>query len=52
VFEFTNIRLLMAALSMFAVVRLKSEERNHFFNMYLPWAVRNSQKSKPIINMY
>jgi hypothetical protein len=29
-FEFANIRLPMAALGMFAVVRLKSEERNRF----------------------
>ncbi len=51
-FEFANTRLPMAALSMFAVVRLKSEERNRFFNTYLPWALRNGLKSEPIRNVY
>ncbi|KAL9124632.1 MAG: hypothetical protein Q9217_006052 [Psora testacea] len=51
-FEFANTRLPMAALSMFAVVRLKPEERNRFFATYLPWAVRNGLKSEPIINVY
>jgi len=51
-FEFANTRLPMAALSMFAVVRLKPEERARFFNMYLPWAVRNGLRSEPIINVY
>lgn len=51
-FEFANTRLPMAALSMFAVVRLKAEERDRFFNIYLPWAVTNGLKSEPIINVY
>ena len=51
-FEFTNIGLPMAALSMFAVVRLKPEEWGRFFNTYLPWAVRNGLRSEPIINVY
>ena len=51
-FEFANTRLPMAALSMFAVVRLKSEERNRFFDTYLPWAIRNGLRSEPIINVY
>jgi ubiquinone biosynthesis protein COQ4 len=51
-FEFANTGLPMAALSMFAVVRLKSKERTRFFNTYLPWAVRNGLKSDPIINVY
>jgi ubiquinone biosynthesis protein COQ4 len=51
-FEFTNIGLPMAALSTLAVVRLKPEEWARFFNMYLPWAVRNGLRSEPIINVY
>ena len=51
-FEFANTGLPMEALSMFAVVRLKSEERGRFFNMYLLWAVRNGMRSEPIIEAY
>lgn len=51
-FEFVNIGLPMAALSLFAVVRLKTEERGRFFNTYLPWALRIARHSKPIINVY
>lgn len=51
-FEFANTGLPMAALSMFAVVRLKSRERSRFFNTYLPWAARNGLTSEPILNVY
>ena len=51
-FEFANTSLPMPALSLFAVVRRKPEERSRFFNIYLPWAVKNGLKSKPIINVY
>ena len=51
-FKFANTRLPMAALSMFAALRLKSEERDRFFSTYLPWAVRNGLRSEPIINVY
>jgi ubiquinone biosynthesis protein COQ4 len=51
-FEFANTRLPMAALSMFAVLRLKSEERDRFFNVCLPWEFRNGLKAEPVINVY
>ena len=51
-FEFANTRLPMAALSLFAVWRLKSAERDRFFTTYLPWAVENGLKSEPIMNVY
>ena len=46
-FEFANTRLPMAPLSIFAAARLKSEERNHLFGTYLPWAVKNGLYSEP-----
>ena len=42
----------MAGLSMVAILRLKSEERKRFFDIYLPWAIKNGIKSSPIINVY
>ena len=51
-FELANTGLPVAGLSMFAVSKLKSEERARFFNLSLPWAVKNGINSKPIINVY
>lgn len=42
----------MTAISTFAVLRLKPEERYRFFNIFLPWAVGNGLGSKPIMNVY
>lgn len=51
-FEFANTGLPMCALSMFAAVKLKPEERHRIFSIYLPWAFRNGLNSEPIINVY
>ena len=51
-FEFANTLLPMTALSLFAVVRLKSIERQRFFEVYLPWAMRNGLKAEEVINVY
>jgi ubiquinone biosynthesis protein COQ4 len=51
-FEFANTLLPMTGLSMFAVVRLKPEERGRFWSTYLPWALENGLRAKEIINVY
>ncbi|KAL8944282.1 MAG: hypothetical protein Q9216_000577 [Gyalolechia sp. 2 TL-2023] len=51
-FEFANTLLPMAALSLFAVTRLKPVERARFWQIYLPWALTNGLRSKEIINVY
>ena len=51
-FEFVNIGLLMGLLSLFAIIRFKAQERERFFNIYLPWALEAAHRSKPIINVY
>jgi ubiquinone biosynthesis protein COQ4 len=51
-FEFANTLLPMTALSLVAVVRLKPIERKRFFEIYLPWAVRNGIKAEEVINVY
>ena len=51
-FEFANTLLPVAALSMFAVVRLKASERSRFWNTYLPWALTSGLQSKQIMNVY
>ena len=51
-FEFANTLLPMTALSLVAVVRLKPIERRRFFEIYLPWAVRNGIKAEEVINVY
>lgn len=51
-FEFANTLLPMTGLSMFAVVRLRKEERQRFFSIFLPWALSNGLKAKEIINVY
>lgn len=51
-FEFANTLLPMAALSTFAVTRLKPAERARFFSIYLPWALSNGLRAKEIINVY
>ena len=42
----------MTALSLVAMVKLKPIERRRFFEIYLPWAVRNGIKAEEVINVY
>lgn len=51
-FEFLNTVIPMTALSLAAVVRLKPAERERFFSLHLPWAVRSGLASKEMINVY
>jgi ubiquinone biosynthesis protein COQ4 len=51
-FEFANTLLPMTGLSMFAVTTLKLAERKRFFEIYLPWALKNGLQSKEVINIY
>lgn len=51
-FEFANTLLPMTGLSVFAVARMKREERARFWNTYLPWAVKNGSQAKDVINVY
>lgn len=51
-FEFANTLLPMTGLSVFALTRMKPEERKRFFTIYGPWAVKNGLGSKEVINVY
>jgi ubiquinone biosynthesis protein COQ4 len=51
-FEFANTLLPMTGLSMFAVTRLKPDERERFWSIYLPWALENGLRAKEVINVY
>jgi ubiquinone biosynthesis protein COQ4 len=51
-FEFANTLLPMTALSTFAVTTLKKNERERFWRIYLPWAVKNGTQAKEVINVY
>ncbi|KAL8745622.1 MAG: hypothetical protein Q9190_002253 [Brigantiaea leucoxantha] len=51
-FEFANTLLPMTGLSLFAVASMKPIERSRFWNIYLPWALRNGFQSQEIINVY
>lgn len=51
-FEFLNTMIPMTGLSVFAAVRLKPEERQRFWSIHLPWAVRSGLASKELINVY
>lgn len=51
-FEFANTLLPMTALSVFAMTRMKPEEKARMWSTYLPWALHNGLKSKEIINVY
>lgn len=42
----------MTGLSIFAVARLKRRERERFWSVYGPWALRNGVKGGEIINVY
>jgi ubiquinone biosynthesis protein COQ4 len=51
-FEFANTLLPMTGLSMFAITRLKPKERERFWKIYLPWAIKNGMGAKEVINVY
>lgn len=51
-FEFINTLIPMTGLSLAAVVRLKPAERERFFSLHLPWAVRSGLASEELINVY
>ncbi|PFH62505.1 hypothetical protein XA68_13244 [Ophiocordyceps unilateralis] len=51
-FEFANTGLPMTALSLLAYTTLKSTERARFRHVYLPWAVRNGARARPLINVF
>lgn len=51
-FEFANTLLPMTGLSMFAAATMKAKERERFWNIYLPWAIKNGSRSKEVINVY
>ncbi|KAG0642940.1 coenzyme Q biosynthesis protein Coq4-domain-containing protein [Tuber brumale] len=51
-FEFANTLIPMTGLSMFAVARLKPEERRRVLTTYFPWAIRNGLQAKEVINIY
>jgi ubiquinone biosynthesis protein COQ4 len=51
-FEFANTLLPMTGLSLFAVARLKPAERQRFFTIYGPWAIRNGLRAEEMLNVY
>ncbi|KAI1007023.1 Ubiquinone biosynthesis protein [Podosphaera aphanis] len=51
-FEFANTLLPMTGLSLFAITRLKADERARFWKIYLPWAVQNGLRCAELINVY
>lgn len=51
-FEFANTLLPMTGLSLAAIGKLKTRERERIWSIYLPWAFRNGILSKEVINVY
>lgn len=51
-FEFSNTLLPMTGLSMFALLRMKKTERQRFWSIYGPWAIKNGISSQEVINVY
>lgn len=51
-FEWANTGLPMPGLSMLAAATMKPQERHRFRSIYLPWALRNGSRSKPVINVF
>lgn len=51
-FEFANTLIPMTGLSMLAVGTLKPKERERFWSVYMPWALKNGAKSKEVINVF
>ncbi|KFA69807.1 hypothetical protein S40285_02419 [Stachybotrys chlorohalonatus IBT 40285] len=51
-FEFANTLIPMTGLSMLAVTTMKAEERQRFWSIYLPWALKNGTRSDEVINVF
>ncbi|KAF4583107.1 coenzyme Q biosynthesis Coq4 [Ophiocordyceps camponoti-floridani] len=51
-FEFANTGLPMTGLSILAYSTLKPLEKVRFRQVYLPWALRNGARAKPLINVF
>ncbi|KAK4229953.1 putative ubiquinone biosynthesis protein coq-4 [Podospora fimiseda] len=51
-FEFANTLLPMTGLSVFAAGTMKKSERERFWGIYLPWAIKNGLRAKEVINIY
>jgi ubiquinone biosynthesis protein COQ4 len=51
-FEFANTLLPMTGLSIGSVATLKKAERQRFFDIYGPWAIRNGANAEEVINVY
>lgn len=51
-FEFANTVIPMTGLSMLAVGTMKPKERERFWSIYLPWAVKNGLRGGDIINVF
>ncbi|KAK0723960.1 coenzyme Q biosynthesis protein Coq4-domain-containing protein [Apiosordaria backusii] len=51
-FEFANTLLPMTGLSVFSLVGMKPKERERFWGVYGPWAVRNGLRAEEVINVY
>jgi ubiquinone biosynthesis protein COQ4 len=51
-FEFANTLLPMTGLSIGSVATLKKTERERFFSIYGPWAIRNGVNADEVINIY
>jgi ubiquinone biosynthesis protein COQ4 len=52
VFEFANLGLPSAALSVAAVVRLNAAKRARFFSEYVPWALRCGSAAQSMITVF
>ncbi|ODV85837.1 hypothetical protein CANARDRAFT_175603 [[Candida] arabinofermentans NRRL YB-2248] len=52
-FEFLNLKIPFAGMgALFAPIPIKSEQRSRLFDIYYPWAIKNSFSCKPLINVY
>jgi ubiquinone biosynthesis protein COQ4 len=51
-FEFANTGLPMPGLSIAAAWTLKPGERDRFWGVYFPWAVRNGLRAEQMLNVY
>ncbi|KAG7809568.1 hypothetical protein KL921_003565 [Ogataea angusta] len=52
-FEFLNLKVPFAGLgALFAPIPIKKSQRRRLFNIYYPWALKNSFTCKPLINVY
>jgi ubiquinone biosynthesis protein COQ4 len=51
-FEFANTVLPMTLLSLAAVTTMKRTEQARFFQIYLPWALKNGLQCENLINIY